>query len=109
MIHLDIGEIGVALFQLRQAREKLGDAAMIGLGQEKAAKLLDRGGLASTPRRTAFAYFLFEPIAECRRAEAFADVVHERDDSGGELGAVGVARGDRINQLLKRRTRMAFP
>ncbi len=32
VIHLDIGEIGVALFQRCQAREKLGDASMIGLG-----------------------------------------------------------------------------
>jgi len=109
VIHLDIGEIGVALFQFRQAREKFGDAPMIGLGQKEAAKLLDRGGLASTPCRTAFAHFLFEPIAERRRAEAFADIIHERDDSGGKLGTVGVASGNRINQLLKGRTRMAFP
>ena len=71
------------LFQLGQAREKLSDAAMIGLGQQKTAKLLDRGGLASAARRAAFTNFLFEPIAERGWAEAFADVVHERHDSCG--------------------------
>ena len=58
-------------------------------------------GLPRILRRAAVANLFLVFIAERRRAEPLADLVHEPDNCGGERGAVAASVADRVNQPLK--------